>query len=207
VSATTGSLRADEPFDYFRNSWSVIGLKDYARGTRITPQNKLLIDDSNEVGATVQVRFGRALNPLSRRQTKRLLDGWLPINLIIAKDECVRYEFTLWATPLPTVKDWEKAFDWPTEGENFLNWIWVRVTNTGDTATEAKVQVETTGPSRSGSNDFIWSLDPGKSAEAVVRIPFHAMNDPLLSFDEEGAELWLNRTVQYWRGIKKINTY
>jgi hypothetical protein len=29
----------------------------------------------------------------------------------------------MWSTPLPSVKDWQKAFDWPTEGENFLNWI------------------------------------------------------------------------------------
>jgi hypothetical protein len=37
---------AEEPFDYFDNSWSVIGLKDYARGTRITPDNKLMIGAS-----------------------------------------------------------------------------------------------------------------------------------------------------------------
>ncbi len=36
-------LQADEPFDYFANSWSVIGLEDYNRGTRITPQNELVI--------------------------------------------------------------------------------------------------------------------------------------------------------------------
>ena len=33
----------ETPFDYFDNSWSVIGLKDYARGTRITPDNALMI--------------------------------------------------------------------------------------------------------------------------------------------------------------------
>ena len=41
-------LRADEPFDYFQNSWTVIGLKDYADGTRITPDNQLVIHDSSK---------------------------------------------------------------------------------------------------------------------------------------------------------------
>lgn len=37
---------AEDPFDYFNNSWSVIGLNDYARGMRITPDNKLMIGTS-----------------------------------------------------------------------------------------------------------------------------------------------------------------
>jgi hypothetical protein len=39
-------LWAEDPFDYFDNSWGVIGLRDYARGTRITPDNKLMIGAS-----------------------------------------------------------------------------------------------------------------------------------------------------------------
>ena len=49
--------------------------------------------------------------------------------MIEAGDGPVWYEFKLWATPLPTVKDWKKAYDWPAEGENFLNWIQVKATN------------------------------------------------------------------------------
>ena len=201
--------QADEPFDYFRNSWNVIGLKDYARGTRITPKNKLVIGDSTQKSATVQIRFGRQLTPLSRKHTKTLLDGWLPVILITAKDGYVQYEFTLWATPLPTVKDWEKAFDWPTEGENFLNWILAEVTNTGDTVTEAKVQVERSGSRQkagSGSNDFTWSLPPGKSMTAVVRIPFFPVKDASDAACED-AKLWLDRTVRYWRGIMTKGTH
>jgi len=193
-------LQADEPFDYFRNSWNVIGLKDYARGTRITPKNKLVVGDSSQKSATVQIRFGRQLTPLSRKQTKKLLDGWLPVILITAEDGCVQYNFTLWATPLPTVKNWQKAFDWPTEGENFLNWILVKVTNTGDTITEAKLKVEKSGPSSSASHDFTWSLSPGKSVESVVRIPFSPVKDASDAARED-AKLWLDRTVRYWRGI------
>ena len=46
---------------------------------------------------------------MSRKQTKTLLKGWMPIILLSANDGAVRYDFTLWATPLPTVKDWKKA--------------------------------------------------------------------------------------------------
>jgi len=125
--ALARGLRADEPFDYFRNSWNVIGLKDYNDGARVTPDNRLLLAGK----ATVRIRCGRELIPLSRKQTKTLLDGWLPVILITAGDGPVRYDFQLFATPLPSVKDFQKAFDWPTEGENFLNWIVVKATNTG----------------------------------------------------------------------------
>lgn len=204
--AQTSLLKTDEPFDYFRNSWNVIGLKDYARGMRITPKNTLVIEDSAQKNATVQIRFGRKLIPLSGKETKRLLNGWLPIILITAEDGRVRYEFTLWATPLPTVKDWQKAFDWPTEGENFLNWILARVTNTGNTITEAKLKVERNGSSSSGNNDFTWSLPPGKSVEAVVPIPFWPIKDSS-AFANEDSKLWLNRTVRYWQGIMTKGTH
>jgi hypothetical protein len=199
--ALTCPLQADEPFDYFRNSWNVIGLKDYANGTRITPKNELVISDN----AIVQIRYGRQLTPLSRKQTKRLLDGWLPVILIGAEDELVQYELTLWATPLPSVKDWQKAFDWSTEGENFLNWILVKVTNTGDKTTKAQLKVEKSGSSSSESNDFVWSLSAGGTGEAVVRIPFSPVKDES-EFTGENAKLWLDRTIQYWRDIMAKGT-
>ena len=43
-----------EPFDYFANSWNVIGLKDYRDGTRLTPDNRLLLAE----GTQVQLRLG-----------------------------------------------------------------------------------------------------------------------------------------------------
>jgi hypothetical protein len=84
----------------------VIGLKDYARGTRITPDNRLLLAGGHEG----QIYFGRNLQPLGRQQVKTLLDGWLPVILLTAHDGDVRYDFRLWATPLPNVSDWQKAF-------------------------------------------------------------------------------------------------
>jgi len=184
---------AGEPFDYFANSWSVLGLKDSAEGTRVTPANELLLSR----GRRLQIRFGRALTPLGRKHTKTLLDGWLPVVLLTAREGAVQYDFALWATPLPTVKDWRAAFDWPTETENFLNWVRVTVTNTGKTRAEAKMQVAevgTTGPSH------VWSLSPGDSEQGAVQVPFRPLDGPP-SEGEGIANTWLDRTVAYWRGL------
>lgn len=183
---------AEEPFDYFANSWNVIGLKDYRDGTRITPANELLLAGK----AKVTIRFGRDLTPLSRDQTKTLLDGWLPIILLTAHDGDVRYDFTLWATPLPSVKNWQKAFDRPTEGENFLNWIQAKATNTGTAPAEAKLKIDDVA-----SHSFAWLLAPGQSAEAVVRVPFVPFPEVPSAFAKEDATLWLGRTADFWRGL------
>jgi hypothetical protein len=190
------AARADEPFDYFQNSWNVIALKDYNDGTRVTPDNELLLAN----GDKAQLRFGKALTPLSRKQTKTLLHGWMPIILLSAQDGAVHYDFTLWATPLPTVKDWRKAYDWPTEGENFLNWITVKVTNTGAAQAEAKYAFEQTGKSRSAKHEQSWSLAAGESAEDCVRILF-APSPQAETWDKEDAKVWLARTVEYWQGV------
>jgi len=191
----TSAAYADEPFDYFQNSWNVIGLKDYLDGTRVTPDNRLLLADGE-----VRLRFGRQLTPLSRKQTKQVLKRWLPVILLQSNDSHVRYEFTFWATPLPTVADWQKAFDWPTEGENFLNWIKIEVTNAGTQEQEAKVKVEQTGRPGSIGRSFRWTLPPDGSAGTVVRIPFKRVADPTV-FDNADPQTWLDRTIEYWRGL------
>ena len=205
---------AEEAFDYFDNSWSVIGLKDYARGTRITPDNKLMIgasagtNEKEAEKASVQIRFGRDLEPLSRAQTKRLMEGWLPVVLLTAEDGPVRYEFTFWATPLPSVKDWGKAFDWPTEGENFLNWIEVRVTNAGASACDAKLAIEQSGPyekakhpapSLASPREFAWPVEAGKSVECSLAIPWAPVEGA--DFSQEDPKVWLDRTIKYWRSV------
>jgi len=200
VLTLAGTLRAEEPFDYFRNSWSIIGLKDYARGTRITPQNELLVTGADSNDITVKIRFGRELTPLSPAQVKTLQEGWLPVVLLTAQDGSVRYEFTLWSTPLPSVKDWHAAFDGPSDGENFLNWIRAKVTNGGGTPAEAKLKVGSGGPSDSQFGDFTWSLAPGQSAEAAVRVPFSPVGVGT-DFADADAAMWLDRTIRYWQGV------
>ena len=60
--------RGDEPFGYFQNDWNVIGLKDYQDGTRITPDNELILAG----GDKLQIRFGKDLKP---RQPKASQDA------------------------------------------------------------------------------------------------------------------------------------
>jgi hypothetical protein len=181
------------PFDYFRNSWNVIGLKDYRDGTRVTPANELLLAQ----GVKVRLSCGPQLTPLSRQQTKTLLEGWLPIILLSAEEAGVRYEFTLWATPLPSATNWAAAFDWPTEGENYLNWIKVKAVNTSARPAEARVQADRVGAAPAVLAKWSVTLPPGQSAEAVIRIPFAPLANET-AFAREDANVWLERTVKYW---------
>ena len=43
TAALLASAAAADPFDYFDNSWNVIGLKDYEYGARVTPNNEILL--------------------------------------------------------------------------------------------------------------------------------------------------------------------
>ena len=186
----------DAPFDYFQNSWSVLGLKDYNEGTRLTPENELVLADK----ARLRLSCGPRLTPLSRRQTKTLLDGWLPVVLLATEQDGVRYEFTLWATPLPTVKDWRAAFDWPTEGENFLNWIRVKATNPGGAPAEARVQLDRLVTNAPPPVAWSATLAPGRSTETYFRIPFKPVAHPAV-LDQANPKAWLNQTVSYWRSL------
>ncbi len=197
LSLPHAGISVETPFDYFQNSWSVIGLKDYNDGTRITPNNELLLANKT------RLRFscGTPLTPLSRQQTKTLLEGWLPVVLLNVVTNDVRYEFVFWATPLPDVQNWAAAFDWPTEGENFLNWIKIRATNLGTKPVQASVHVDAlTTNTPISSRDWTAQLAPAHSAETCFRFPFSPVSNPS-AFDAENPARWLKRTVRYWRGV------
>jgi len=196
TSATFAARAAEAPFDYFQNSWSVIGLKDYNDGTRITPQNELVLAGN----ARLRLSCGSHLTPLSRKQTKTLLDGWMPIVLLATEEDGVRYDFTLWATPLPTVKDWRAAFDWPTEGDNFLNWVRVKATNLRSTPAEARARLDLLATNAPPPTGWSASLAPEKSAETCFRIPFQSVANTA-ALDKANARVWLDRTMNYWRNL------
>jgi len=213
VPAVVWRARADEPFDYFANNWNVVGLKDYEFGSRITPDNELVLSGKTPV----EVRLGADRVPLSRRNPKLAMHGWMPIILVTAEEGPVRYEVAYWATPLPDAKDWKAAFDWPTEGENFLNWIRVKAVNTTDQPVEASVEVvpkadakapRTPEEQRGAPVDEVharrhawsWQLPPGGSAEGVARYAFFRIDDPQ-KYDGEDPQLWLSRTAEYWQGM------
>ena len=162
------ALHAEEPFDYFRNSWNVIGLKDYNFGTRVSPDNRLLLSGKS----SMEFRVGTRLTPLGVRPIKQLLEGWLPIIVLTTREGSVRYDLTLWAAPLPTVKDWHKAYAWPTEGENYMNWVQVRATNTGSTTAEAKFQAVLSGSGKQNQKVSGATLAPGASTQFQECTPF-----------------------------------
>jgi hypothetical protein len=196
AGAALAARSAEAPFDYFQNSWSVIGLKDYDDGTRLTPANELLLANKTRL----RLSCGPQLTPLSRKQTKTLLEGWLPVVLLATEQDSVRYEFTLWATPLPTVKNWRAAFDWPTEGDNFLNWVQVKATNPGPSPAEARVRLDLLVTNAPVPTAWSASLAPGRSAETCFRIPFKPVAGAG-AFDKESPKAWLDRTVTYWRDL------
>ncbi len=215
AALSSGVVAEEPPFDYFRNSFNVVGLKDYDQGARVTPENDILLAGTGKntvhYAGRLRLRFGRALTPLSRRQTKTCLEGWLPVMQLTAADGPVRYDFAYWATPLPNVKDWRRAYDWPPpEGENFLVWVTVTAINTGDQPAEARLRAEQTGPGApSGPRTFAWTLEAGKSARAVIRVPFLPVETPS-AFDKEDPDVWLRRTVDFWKdalaGAARIQT-
>ena len=200
-----------EEFDYFVNNWNVVGLKDYRHGSRITPNNEIVLSGKT----AVQIRFGSNRRPLSRAHGKLAMHGWMPIMLVTADDGPIRYVVTFWATPLPDAKDWQKAFDWPIEGENYLNWIQVKAVNTSDVPVEAIVEIAPSGEMKipgtpeaqaqvktdkthRRSYKWSWKLRPQGSREATARYPFFPADDPK-KYDEQDAEKWLKRTQEYWR--------
>jgi hexosaminidase len=210
IESVVGSV---ENFDYFTNNWNVVGLKDYIHGSRITPGNELVLAGK----IPVEIRIGPGRTPLGRANPKLAMDGWMPIIMVTAEEGPVNYEVMYWATPIPDANDWRKAFDWPTEGENFLNWIRVKATNKSDKPARANVEVgpnaqvkaPRTPEEQSGTKidkvptrkySWSWRLAPGGSAEGVARYTFFPTDNPG-KHDKEDADLWLKRTAEYWQGV------
>ena len=210
IESVVGSV---ENFDYFTNNWNVVGLKDYIHGSRITPGNELVLAGK----IPVEIRIGPDRTLLSRANPKLAMDGWMPIILVTAEEGPVSYEVMYWATPMPDAKDWRKAFDWPTEGENFLNWIRIKATNKSEKPVQANVEVgpnaqakaPRTPEEQSGTKidkvparkySWSWRLAPGGSAEGVARYTFFPIDNPG-KYDREDAGLWLKRTAEYWKGV------
>lgn len=213
--APPGAVAA-KPFDYFRNSWSVIGLADYTRGTRITPDNQLLLAGTDRVA----IEYGTPLAAIGRT-TKTLLDGWLPIVRLEKSSGGVKYEFLIWASPLPGSADIARAFNGPVEGENYLNWILVRAENTGRTPAKAAIRIrhwraekeyavvaeapEAGSAAKAaaplGLHEWAPILAPGEAREDFAAYPFSPLpgSSPRGDFRNENPRAWLDRTVAFWK--------
>lgn len=204
------------PFEYFRNNWTVVGLKDYERGTRLTPDNQLLFAGKDRVS----ILIGDSLVPVDRRQVKTLEEGWLPVVLFFAVEAGVRYDFSVWASPLPSVPDWAEAYNGPAAGEDFLTWVAIKASNKNSGRARARVRLRRwTGedayakvaeaPPEKGQaprpqppldRDFTWTLEPGESREGAVNFQFFPTDGPPRFLKEDPA-VWRRRTVDYWKNL------
>ena len=190
----------EKPFDYFYNSWNWVGLRNYRELARVTPDNAIHLEGKKEL------RFKYGQNPvgnlkrISRRHIKTALDGYLPVLQFSAEDGPLRYDFKYWATPLPTVKDWRTAFDGPAEGENFLVWALVTVTNTGSKPVEARLSVDQFDGTASKLRVHTWQARARVERRGCDPVPFKAVDDPA-AFDKEDSKVWLDRTVAYWKNL------
>jgi len=210
--ALAGSTNDDDVkvFDYFDNSRADVGLKDYQRSAKLSEDHRLRLEKPDYI----YVRIGKELTPLSKEQVRLAKDGWQPIFLVSAVEESVRYDVRFWATPLPDVKDWKKAFDWPSEGENFLIWITVKAVNLSDKAAVAKAEVAPVPKDPSakrkkrapkprtdlGTYSWSWELEPNGSSEGVARYTFSRIGDPD-KYKDQDAGIWLERTEEFWESL------
>ena len=89
---------------------------------------------------------------------------------------------------------------WPTEGDNFLNWVRVKATNLRSTPAEARVRLDLLVTNAPPPTGWSASLAPEKSAETCFRIPFQPVANSA-AFDKANARVWLDRTASYWRNL------
>lgn len=126
----------EPPFDYFANSWALIGLKDYSQGTRISPDQELLLDGD----VRAKVLLGRTLQPIPRTTVKTLWQGYLPVvQWTLNGPPQVRYSVRAFAAPLlpppssalKTSEVEETLYNWPMNGDNYVNVVQVDAVSPG----------------------------------------------------------------------------
>ena len=191
------SLRAEEPFDYFQNSWNVIGLKDYNDGTRITPDNELLLAGGDKVANAIR-QGTDAAEPEANQDASGRLDADHPA---FGARRRGALRFHALGDALADRQGLAKGLDWPTEGENYLNWITVR------SRTPATIR-----PRRSSSSSITGKIAVAKTRPRLGRslpasrsrtacgFPSRPARRPD-AWSKEDPKLWLERTVEYWRGV------
>ncbi|HIE52491.1 MAG TPA: hypothetical protein EYP85_12095 [Armatimonadetes bacterium] len=131
-------------YDYFLNSWGLIGLKDYPEGTRISPQGELWLKGKRRL----QLTFTERHRLLPRGLRKTLLRGYLPIvRYDFRLAEGLRYTLTLFAAPLSGE---EQDYAWPRRTENFVDFLGFQVTNEGPQPQEAVWGLSFTAGARGG---------------------------------------------------------
>jgi hypothetical protein len=129
-----------DPFDYFSNSWSLIGLKDYPDGTRISPDGEFLLAGK----AACRILAGESLRALDSRIRRTLEKGRLPVvHCDFVLNGTVEYAIEAFASPFPSAGP--EGYDF-SSNPNFLNLVRITVRNTADTPQTAVFGLEWKAP-------------------------------------------------------------
>ena len=215
------------PFEYFRNPWQVIGLKDYSHGTRVSPDGRLILPDHRQV----ILRFGPEAAAIPRSTILTLEEGWLPIVRFRVTAGGIEYQVRYWATPLPELGEWQEAFAWPVAGEGFANWIEVTATNPASSLQDAVIWLAVLKGEHLHVKNSGRELRPGQSFVWVWRIDYHGNSGTPLSTQNPGpngsaisagkpdlrpeeisevpvdvGKLWLERTRTFWKELLASGT-
>ncbi len=157
---------AVDVFDYFSNSWTVIGLKDHPDGTRISPAGEFLLAD----GSSLKILVGEAMAPLDNRVRKALIKGYLPI---------VQYHFILngavecaiEAFVCPSPGAGAAGYDFPADG-NFVNMVRVTLTNRTSLPADAAFGLGWKGPAPITVGGIPGSRDKSLTAAGALLATF-----------------------------------
>lgn len=135
------AVEDQKPYEYFANSWALVGLKDYQDGTRMVPDGTLVLGGGAKCGFLI----GELYSPLPGTVTKTLatdtmkltglfypetdvaaFDVALPVIRIGPESkDGLTYDVVVVATPLSPAD--KSAWDHPLESENYLNHVCIRV--------------------------------------------------------------------------------
>jgi len=218
-------------YDYFVNSWALIGLKDYPEGTRISPSGELWLSGQRRL----QLTFTSRHVPLRWGVRKTLLKGYWPVvRYAFRLPGGIRYEVALFAAPL--VSDL-RDYAWPEQTENFINFLHLEVTNEGTepqtavwglrfASAEGRQEVKLTP--RSGGfvteegDVWLWSesgeevqvspagarlearadVAAGETKSITFKVPFAPLSAEEWRLDRSGDYATARRrTVEFWEGL------
>jgi hypothetical protein len=190
-------------FDYFANSWGLVGLKDYPNGCRIAPDWTLQLGD----GVQASWRLGDGSVQLPQGIRRELVDSLPIVRSAVLMDGVVRYEWTVFGLPLPgRPYDYRKR---SSDDDNFVIVAVVRATNLSPQQQSATLAVElasggeplalmagsqagvalangrivavasSEGGSvqvhREGRVSATWALTPGREGSATFWLPYRAI--------------------------------
>jgi len=127
--------------EYYDNSFTLIGLKDYSKGTRVSPESSLFIGEKKKIHFLARTTDGSFM-PYHAGILKTLKRGYLPVVLTdIVVDGAIRYQMEMFAGPVKGA-----AMDGMEEKDqnNFVNYVRVTMSNTSTRSQNAAVAIDVT---------------------------------------------------------------